>query len=272
MEIVIIKKKQFNSRYAITFGETAILHVGGKQFGSKHLKNGFSVEELKIISNELKNYSEYISLSDNLPKELRTENEAGVLVIRCNMPESDNVFSINRCLADNLYKEQQLNVKYDNKYWDNRSSKTLNKRARENIIFGNDEIQHSADYIQPTVKSFYKLPFLMKIKNNLQDLLGKKTCDLHAEGNHYHHTRSGIGYHGDSERKIVMCLSLGKSSLIRFNWRMPHSSNHTLTPIDIKLNHGDIYIMSEKATGYDWKQRSKVRVVHAAGHANYINK
>ena len=108
MKIKIRKKIKFNSRYAITFGETAILHVGGKEFGSKHLKNGFSVEELKIISNKLKNYSEYISLSDNLPKELRTENEAGVLVIRCNMPESDNVFSINRFLADNLYKEQQL--------------------------------------------------------------------------------------------------------------------------------------------------------------------
>ena len=53
---------------------------------------------------------------------------------------------------------------------------------------------------------------------------------------------------------------------------MPHSSNHELKPIDIKLNHGDIYIMSEKATGYDWKQRSKVRVVHAAGHIKYIDK
>ena len=30
-----LKKRNFNSRYAITFGETAILHVGGKEFGSK---------------------------------------------------------------------------------------------------------------------------------------------------------------------------------------------------------------------------------------------
>ena len=29
--------------------------------------------------------------------------------------------------------------------------------------------------------------------------------------------------------------------------------------------------MSEKATGFDWKSRSKVRVVHASGHENYIN-
>ena len=27
--------------------------------------------------------------------------------------------------------------------------------------------------------------------------------------------------------------------------------------------------MSEKATGYDWRSRSKTRVVHAAGSAKY---
>lgn len=30
--------------------------------------------------------------------------------------------------------------------------------------------------------------------------------------------------------------------------------------------------MSEKATGNDWNRRSKVRVVHAAGHKSYIDK
>ena len=40
---------------------------------------------------------------------------------------------------------------------------------------------------------------------------------------------------------------------------MPHSSNHELKPIDIKLNHGDIYIMSKKQPDTIGKQRSKVR-------------
>ena len=31
------------------------------------------------------------------------------------------------------------------------------------------------------------------------------------------------------------------------------------------------YVMSEKATGYDWMKRSGYRVVHAAGHTNYSN-
>ena len=29
--------------------------------------------------------------------------------------------------------------------------------------------------------------------------------------------------------------------------------------------------MSEKATGYDWKSRSKYRLVHAAGYKTYLN-
>jgi hypothetical protein len=30
--------------------------------------------------------------------------------------------------------------------------------------------------------------------------------------------------------------------------------------------------MSEKATGFDWKKRDKVRVFHASGHKSYIDK
>merc|ERR1712003_473357 len=36
----------FPSRYAITFGETAITHVGGQEFHAGHRDAGFSVSEL----------------------------------------------------------------------------------------------------------------------------------------------------------------------------------------------------------------------------------
>ena len=93
--------------------------------------------------------------------------------------------------------------------------------------------------------------------------------NLEAEGNCYYKKTSGIGFHGDSERKVVICLSLGKPTVLRYHWRLPGSSEHTLQPIDINIGHGDVYVMSEKATGYDWSMRSKVRVVHAAGSSKY---
>ena len=71
--------------------------------------------------------------------------------------------------------------------------------------------------------------------------------------------------------KIVICVSLGDSSVLRYCWRKPGSSTQFGKSIDINVDHGDIYIMSEKATGYDWKSRSKYRLVHAAGHSTYLN-
>jgi len=270
---LITKPKNYDSRYAITFGEVAILHVGGKEIGNGIREQGFTTTELKLISEKLGDLAEYISISDSLPEHLKQDNDAGILVIRCNSEsKTDDTIPVSKDFANRLYLEQKNKVTYDNKYWDNRRGKTLNKRARENIVFGAEEIEHSDDYRQSSVKSFSNLPELLKIKSLLPNIIGNKANGLNAEGNHYHQPKSGIGYHGDAERKIVICLSLGKSSILRYNWRMPGSSEHTHKPIDVEVNHGDIYIMSEKATGFDWKKRSKVRVVHGAGYKSYIDK
>ena len=219
-----------NNRYAITFGEVAILHIGGKEYGKGRLEHGFTTTELKKIAEENTD-TEYISISDKLPRKLRTGNDAGILIFRSVLNKKNNkdkkyVLGLTKKEADKLYLEQET-VEYDQKYWDNRRLKRL------------------------------KL------------VLGNKTKKLNAEGNKYFHDKAGIGYHGDAERKIVICLSLGKPTTLRYHWRLPGSSDHKLEPTDINLNHGDVYIMSEKATGYDWKSRSKVRVVHGAGK-NYI--
>ncbi len=268
-----------NNRYAITFGEVAILHIGGKEYGKGRLNHGFSTEELKKIAEE-NDDTEYISISDKLPRKLRNDNEAGVLIFRSvskkpnlqskiainnqNTKDKKFVLGLNKKEADKLYAEQET-VEYDKKYWDNRRKKTLNKRARYNIVYGKEKIEHSKDYQQNSVASFSDLKYLNKFRKRLQLILGQNAKKLNAEGNKYFHDKAGIGYHGDAERKIVICLSLGKPTILRYHWRLPGSSEHTLEPTDIKLNHGDVYVMSEKATGYDWKSRSKVRVVHGAG-------
>ena len=42
-------------------------------------------------------------------------------------------------------------------------------------------------------------------------------------------------------------------------------------PIQISLNDGDVYIMSEKAVGADWKLRKLYTLRHAAGAKKYIS-
>ena len=70
-----------NNRYALTFGEVAILHIGGKEYGKGRLEHGFTTDELKKIAEDNDN-TEYVSISDKLPRKLRTNNDAGILIFR----------------------------------------------------------------------------------------------------------------------------------------------------------------------------------------------
>lgn len=251
-------------RYAITFGDVAILHVGSTELG-KRRSNGYSIDDLITIHQNISN-SEIYYLHDKLPDEYKNDNQAAVLIIR---NAAELFLGING--ADKLLQEQD-NINYDKKYFDYRRKKTLNKRARYNIVFGKQEVLHSDDYKTFSIKAFQNLPFLNQIRLRLHTFFGNKANNLNAEGNYYFEKKSGIGFHGDAERKIVICLSLGDTSTLRYAWRLPGSSDHYGDTIDIQVTNGDMYIMSEKATGFDWKSRSKVRVVHAAGSDKYIVK
>lgn len=258
-------------RYAITFGEVAILHIGTTEYGSKRREVGFTVTELEELAQKVNTQvpgcAEVFHISEVLPPHLQTqENQAATLVIR----NGASFVSGRHDFANKLLEEQKQSVSYDRKYYDVRTRRTKNKRARYNVVFGEEELAHNDDYTRCTVKSFAKLPYLCALRSALSDKLGERAQGLSAEGNLYYDDACGIGFHGDSERKVVICVSLGKRSCLRYHWRLPRTSAHTLPPVDIEVGHGDIYVMSEKATGYDWRFSSKVRVVHAAGAAKYI--
>ena len=75
-----------------------------------------------------------------------------------------------------------------------------------------------------------------------------------AEANYYYDIKKcGIGFHGDSERKKVIGIRMGASLPLHFQWFQ--KSIPTGSRLELSLNHGDIYIMSEKTTGNDWKKR-----------------
>ena len=122
--IKFIKKKskrEFMYRYAVTFGETALLHIGGEEYGSGLRKEGFTINELKELADNLGTCAEYISISDVLPEKYREDNEAGILVIRSE-DIKDKIIPVSNSLADKLYDEQK-NIVYDDMYFDNRKKK-----------------------------------------------------------------------------------------------------------------------------------------------------
>ena len=71
------------TRYAITFGEVAILHTGGAEVGEGGMReSGYSVGELRALQKKIGEAAELVMVSDALPAELRAANEAAVLVVR----------------------------------------------------------------------------------------------------------------------------------------------------------------------------------------------
>ena len=76
----------------------------------------------------------------------------------------------------------------------------------------------------------------------------------------------GIGFHGDTERRLVIGVRLGHaSSFMPLYYQWFHRHKAVGDPYAIQLNHGDVYFMSEKATGYHWRLSSQVTLRHGTG-------
>jgi hypothetical protein len=111
---------------------------------------------------------------------------------------------------------------------------------------------------------------LNTLRKNLLFIIGEKALDLKAEGNYYYDiTKCGIGYHGDSERRRVVGVRIGATLPLRYQWFYQSKSIGPF--INFNLEHGDIYIMSEKAVGTDWKSSNIPTLRHAAGCDKFIN-
>ena len=109
------------------------------------------------------------------------------------------------------------------------------------------------------------------IREHLSDLTTSDETDfsegiMKAEGNRYTFGQ-GIGFHGDTERKIVIAVRLGDTIPLHYQWYF--KSNPIGERCELILNHGDIYFMSEKAVGCDWRRRVIPTLRHAAGSSKY---
>jgi hypothetical protein len=101
----------------------------------------------------------------------------------------------------------------------------------------------------------------------LGEVLGPRAQGLLAELNYYYDQRKcGIGSHGDGERRRVIGLRVGTPMNLCYYWY--HQSNRVGDKVSLMLNEGDMYIMSAKAVGTDWKRRKVPTLRHAAEPQN----
>jgi alkylated DNA repair dioxygenase AlkB len=244
--------------YSITFGDVAENHIGNQQIGSM-VTEGFTQEEL-ILAQELFESKgclcELIKLHDAVDKPV---DEAYVLVIR----EGLRAFDIDK---DQALKEQSQ-LEYDKKALMRGIVK--NKRARYNICFSDSTQQPDYQAGKGHIVSFSDMVCLNKVRRLLPIFLGNKATHLQAEGNYYYDLKKcGISHHGDSERRLVIAIRLGQSHPLVYQWY--YQTNPVGDEVRLILNHGDVYIMSAKAVGTDWKRPSIHTLRHAAGCEKYL--
>lgn len=253
-----------NKTITLTWGCQAENHVGMIKEGDEISKNGFTKKELKNIK---KIYTEkgFTCKVYNLHNELTNQcdeesiDKAYVLVIKNGITlftDPDNIFMT----LDNL--------DWDKKYYDIRRQCVLNKRARYNLIFGEKHKKADFNNKQGTVYNINEYSNLKDLKLGLS-IFGENFKDLECEGNNYYDiSKCGIGYHGDTERKKVIGMRFGETLPLYYWWYL--QSKRIGKRIEIPLDHGDIYIMSERASGFDWKKRKKHVLRHATGCIKYI--
>lgn len=167
---------------------------------------------------------------------------------------------------------EKLKAELDNLNWDKKAlmyGRVVNKNARHNLCFA--DVSQEADYKsgKGTVIPFDSVPCLATVRGRLSEFLGASGENLFAEGNYYFDLKNcGIGFHGDSERRKVVAMRVGASNPIVFQWFF--KNNPVGIPIRIDLNDGDMYIMSDKAVGNDWKKSSIYTLRHAAGAEKFL--
>jgi len=259
---------QYKEAITITFGDVAENHKGMQKIG-KISNNGFTYEELLNVKKwcDDKNIvTEIIRLHDSLPEDIKDlpNLKAYLLIIRNGVSN----FLENNEGSDLLFIEQSGLIRDKKAFMYGR---VVNKHARHNLCFGEMDQEPEYENGKGRVYAFDSLPFLKQLRTILPDIIGVNGSNLQAEANYYYDiTKCGIGFHGDSERKKVIGIRLGHSIPLHYLWFI-NNKPVSLPIIISNLKHGDIYIMSEKTTGYDWKKSSIYTLRHSAGSFKFTS-
>jgi hypothetical protein len=234
----------------LTIGDCAENHIHNQQIGTTlPAGQGFQRKDLEIIPG-----IEIITLSkDDQP-------DACVGILRN---------GVNRLLGENgkdkMY-EEQTKLQWDSKV--KMYGRVVNKHARHNLCYDTESQEPNYEEGKGRIVALKDVPNLKELMGKLREIVGPKFDNLKVEGNRYFDKSCGIGYHGDSERVRVCGIRLGTYGLpIHYQWFI--EGEPIGDRITIPLNSGDIYFMSEKAVGNDWKRKKIYTLRHAVGSDKY---
>lgn len=244
----------------ITFGGQVENHVGMQKIG-KISEHGLDLNDLKNAKKIFENagYKCDIIHLNKLLDNVEDAHDAYVLFVK-----NGTQFFIQDNKIEDLYNEQKELC------WDKKAymyGRVVNKKARYNLCYDDKGQEPDYENKRGRVVSFDKIPLTQKLQKGLENVFGNKAKDLKAEGNYYYIPDCGIGWHGDAERRIVIASRLGDDASICYQWFK--NSKKVGEKFSINVSGGDLYAMSEKATGFDWKTKKIFTLRHSAGGKKY---
>lgn len=144
--------------------------------------------------------------------------------------------------------------------------RVVNKHARWNLCYADTHQVADIAAGKGTILAFDEVPCLNQVRTVLPCILGEAAKGLFAELNYYYDVKEcGIGFHGDTERRLVVGVRIGATLPLHYQWY--HQSKPIGPNIKLEINGDDFYVMGEKAVGTDWKTRKTPTLRHAAGYA-----
>jgi hypothetical protein len=232
-------------------------NVGMEQIGEK--TQGFTLLELenaKVNFETMGVECELINLSELCEQETEP---AYLLIAR----KAINIMEKIDKNHDDMLKEH-LSYEWDKTIYSIKHGRVVNKNKRHNVCYADYSQKADIENKKGTVVDFNTLPCTNYIRKCLGDIVGPNAVNLLAEGNKYYDiNKTSIGEHGDFERTKVIAIRLGESFPLYYRWYLRNKPVSELKMYE--LNGGDLYIMSAKAVGTDWKKSSKLTLRHAAG-------
>ncbi len=246
----------------ITFGDRSESHARMKMQGTL-AASGIAIDDLHRIEADcaaMGMETEWVDLT--AAAERKDVEEAAVLILRNGI----NVLLGREDGADALTAEHDALVKDTTALMYGRE---VNKHARHCLCFGAEHIEPDIKNGQGTVYGWKEVVLTSALRDAIHALLKRPDIDLQAEGNYYYDVaKCGIGFHGDAERRVVIAGRLGKSIPLVFRWF--HQNSPIGTEVRLDLRNGDMYIMSDKAVGFDWRRRIIPTLRHAAGCEKFL--
>lgn len=247
------------STITLTFGDQAENHVGMEKLGEMVESGmGFNVDDLEAIKLRFEDLGVAAVIH-------HLGDDAYLLVLENAVNALLNNSGEAHLTHLDLFAEQAcLNVdKHAYMY-----GRVVEKSARWNLCFSEVGQEPKYEEGKGRIISYTDAPIMAMVLSQFEKMFGPKAKNLKGEGNYYYDIeKCGIGYHGDAERRKVIAIRLGAPNPIHYQWYQEGVPirEHMVFP----LNGGDIYVMSEKAVGTDWRKKKIPTLRHAVGCEKY---